>query len=632
MPTLSIGIIHTQGRRDLAATIEALRRSDALDDVELVVLGVRDTRKIRKWVKRQPGVRYIPSSHDHTPGALDQLFAEATGEVVLVLEGSVRLHRGALTCLRTYFDTHPATRDMLHGPLVDGKRVISTHSRPHWRGISWGEPARDRRGLDIDGEPFVIPMQEAGVFGCLRAAWPGLPPGWRGYGAEAGYLQERFRRAGGQVICVPGLRWERKTPPGAIAPRSPEALALLRNHYAGAVDTGLDTAYIAQRFRDYLAPGEAHHLRTTILREHEQPALHGAPLVSCLLYAGRLVPGQQTLLEEAVESFLRQDYPQKELILFNDQPEQVLMCDAPGVRVINTSSRCPSLGACYNAAAAFAQGDLLAPWSATSIHLPWRLSRSVASLNGHSVYRPTDCWYMLDGELDERPAQPDGGQVALFTREALRAVGGYPAITLGLHRELDAMLDAWVIASGQPRPEPGVPQAAWFTIVRRTQGDAQYTGDPFLDPWQAAGQIPVTKGRFMLRPHWAHDYPALCQERVSHSSVERPLVSMPQAFVLGRRPRAAQRLFPRVDQTTEQTPAQHLELVTALVCAAVAAGGTHLVIPRAEAGWLSLHPHVAEFLTLRHNLVEANEQTGFIFAFIDEDVTLQPTRAGATDG
>lgn len=136
----------------------------------------------------------------------------------------------------------------------------------------------------------------------------------------------------------------------------------------------------------------------------------------------------------------------------------------------------------------------------------------------------------------------------------------------------------------------------------------------------------------MLRPHWAHDYPALCQERVSHSSVERPLVSMPQAFVLGRRPHAAQRLFPRVDQTTEQTPAQHLELVTALVGAAVAAGGTHLVIPRAEAGWLSLHPHVAEFLTLRHNLVEANEQTGFIFAFIDEDVTLQPTRAGATDG
>ena len=50
---------------------------------------------------------------------------------------------------------------------------------------------------------------------------------------------------------------------------------------------------------------------------------------------------------------------QPELILLNDRHEQFLICSAPGVRVVNASSRCPSLGDCYNVAVAFAQGERL---------------------------------------------------------------------------------------------------------------------------------------------------------------------------------------------------------------------------------------------------------------------------------
>ena len=72
------------------------------------------------------------------------------------------------------------------------------------------------------------------------------------------------------------------------------------------------------------------------------------------------------------------------------------------MRVINTSARCPSLGDCYNAAIAFATGDVFAPWGATSINLPWRLEHSVRELGDRDVFRPAQCWYMLDGELDSR--------------------------------------------------------------------------------------------------------------------------------------------------------------------------------------------------------------------------------------
>ena len=85
----------------------------------------------------------------------------------------VRLKRGALAALRGYFDAHPDACELLHGPLMDGKRLVATHSTPFWQRHSWGKRARDPRGLVSHGEAFAIPMQEAGVFSCRRAAWPG---------------------------------------------------------------------------------------------------------------------------------------------------------------------------------------------------------------------------------------------------------------------------------------------------------------------------------------------------------------------------------------------------------------------------------------------------------------------------
>ena len=41
-----------------------------------------------------------------------------------------------------------------------------------------------------------------GVFACRREAWPGLTPLFRGFGGEEGYLQQKFRRAGGRVYAI----------------------------------------------------------------------------------------------------------------------------------------------------------------------------------------------------------------------------------------------------------------------------------------------------------------------------------------------------------------------------------------------------------------------------------------------
>lgn len=92
--------------------------------------------------------------------------------------------------------------------------------------------------------------------------------------------------------------------------------------------------------------------------------------------------GRTKLLEESIESFLRQDFSGlMELVILNDLPEQTLELaeSYPSIRVVNLKERCRNLGEKRNAAAVFAKGELLITWSDDDIHLPWRISENVRS-------------------------------------------------------------------------------------------------------------------------------------------------------------------------------------------------------------------------------------------------------------
>src|SRR5215213_10017186 len=152
------------------------------------------------------------------------------------------------------------------------------------------------------------------------------------------------------------------------------------------------------------------------------------PLVSCICPTYGRPPDYQHLLEEAIESFLRQTYPRKELIVLNDCPAQELVCNAPGVRVVNAPERFPTLGEKYNAAIAMARGELLAPWEDDDISLPWRLSLSVERLGDADYFNPKHFWTMIHSELRPDPRSSIGLNLSLFTRVAFESVGGCPAV------------------------------------------------------------------------------------------------------------------------------------------------------------------------------------------------------------
>ncbi len=101
------------------------------------------------------------------------------------------------------------------------------------------------------------------------------------------------------------------------------------------------------------------------------------PFVSCLC----VTFARPSLLEEAIQSFLNQDYQgRKELIILNDFHMQTLSFDHPEVLVINLPKKVNTLGEKRNMIAALSSGDVLFPWDDDDICLPFRLSQSVGSL------------------------------------------------------------------------------------------------------------------------------------------------------------------------------------------------------------------------------------------------------------
>jgi glycosyltransferase involved in cell wall biosynthesis len=521
MVALTIGMATYNDFDGVYFTIQALRMYQDLADTELLVIDNYGCEHTKKFVEAWTGGgRYI-----HAPEAVgtaaprDRVFREARGEAVLCCDSHVLFEPGVIARLKAYYRDHPDTRDLLQGPIVyDDLHNISTHFEPVWRAQMWGTWATDERGRDPEGEPFDIPMQGLGAFSCRRAVWPGFNPRFRGFGGEEGYIHEKVRQRGGRTLCLPWLRWVHRfgRPAGVPYPLTVEDK--LRNYLIGHEELGLPIAPALEHFAEHLPEGRVEAILEEVLREQASAAAgERMPLVSCICATYNRAPDYLSLLEEAIESFLRQDYPNKELIILNDTPGQELVCDAPGVRVVNVAERYPTLGAKHNAAIGLAHGELIAPWDDDDISLPWRLSRSVERLGTSDYFNPKRHWYMNRDELRPEPVSNVGHNLSLFTRAAWEQVGGYPSVPIGTDQAMDRALRASVGCVGMEDDRGKLAPDELFYLYRwgvsaghlsMARSDTERA-----ENWQRIGALPIEPGQFRLHPHWRQDYVALTRER-----------------------------------------------------------------------------------------------------------------------
>ena len=233
------------------------------------------------------------------------------------------------------------------------------------------------------------------------------------------------------------------------------------------------------------------------------------PLVSCLCATYNRPPSHQHLIEEAIESFLRQDYPNKELVVINDGAGQELLCDAPGVRIVNVDDRFPTLGEKYNAAADLARGALLAPWDDDDISLPWRLSLSVERLGDAAYFNPRRYWFLDPGGLHFDHTMGYAHNASLVTRDAFEAVGRYTSISVGYDAAIDAALWSRFEDAADPnRGHRSLTRAEWFYIYRWGVSPGHVSVGGSEENYRVIGERPVAPGRFHLSPAWRSDYVA----------------------------------------------------------------------------------------------------------------------------
>lgn len=255
--------------------------------------------------------------------------------------------------------------------------------------------------------------------------------------------------------------------------------------------------------------------------------MNALPPVSCMC----LTYGRPQLLEEAIESFVRQDYAGvKELIVVNDLPDQELRFDHPEVRIINVGKRFRGMGEKRNACAALCSHDLLFVWDDDDIHLPWRLSHCVRKLsNGYRFFKPSQSFMLSEGKLSG-PHYNIFHSSACWERSLFDEVSGYPH-TLGAGEDVAIEAKFLGALEGAPLSEE-LPAEQNFYIYRWGTNSYHLSGFgdhndyrmvmDFIVQQQASGG--VASGTLLLKPHWKIDYGAavttyLNQNALSNSAL-----------------------------------------------------------------------------------------------------------------
>ncbi|MEZ4710311.1 MAG: glycosyltransferase family A protein [Caldilineaceae bacterium] len=250
---------------------------------------------------------------------------------------------------------------------------------------------------------------------------------------------------------------------------------------------------------------------------------HTQPAVSCIC----LTYGRPAILEEAIYSFLQQDYRgTKELIVLNDYVEQTLAFDHPEVRVINLPKRLNTVGEKMNMAVALASHDLLFVWDDDDIYLPHRLAFSLAHFDPEKgFFKPNQAWVLNNGALNG-PHHNIFHVGSCWSRALFNEVRGYPAEGTGY----DLIFEQRLTQKSPYHTKVYDIKPAEIYYLYRWGGTGSYHMSGFgnLKPGenvghqqvetyvqQRASRGEIPKGCIPLQPSWKTDYRRLVSSHIA---------------------------------------------------------------------------------------------------------------------
>jgi len=219
--------------------------------------------------------------------------------------------------------------------------------------------------------------------------------------------------------------------------------------------------------------------------------------------------GRPHILEEAVESFLRQDYQgPKELVILNDCAEQELIFDHPEVRIFNINRRISPLGRKFNISITKCQYDILACWEDDDIYLPRHLSTAMQYYS-NGMFHTKFAWFQTTASTLVHTFNYYHAS-HVFAKDLFVTIGGYKDTD---QRNLDQDLMTKfenIIGNYHIKLEP-----AELTYIYRWSTTNSYHGSQWSDliSLEAEKYITTSKsngtlptGRIELKPAWRVDY------------------------------------------------------------------------------------------------------------------------------
>ena len=242
------------------------------------------------------------------------------------------------------------------------------------------------------------------------------------------------------------------------------------------------------------------------------------PFISCKC----ITYGRVSMLEESIESFLKQDYPADrcELVIVNDYPLQTLVYNHPQIRIVNLSETFDVIGKKENCATELCQGEIICQWDDDDVALPNHLQNvakyftdDVNILHWHGVF-------VNSNKISDITWVGNSGIV--FRKSAWKAIGGHPLENAGYDMTFIERLHAY---GGRLFAKPPKEEASWFYMWAGRGYHMSGLGHDqpgklnviqrhslYVEEERQQGNIPT--GVIQLNPHWNIDYSQLLKNYI----------------------------------------------------------------------------------------------------------------------
>lgn len=231
--------------------------------------------------------------------------------------------------------------------------------------------------------------------------------------------------------------------------------------------------------------------------------------------------GRVHCLEEAIESFLRQDYEgEKEMVILNDFYGQTLHYDHPEVKVYNRHEQIKPLGAKFNATAALCTGDILCVWEDDDIYLSHRLSYTAKHFDYNAGMFHCTKGFIWD--VEQKAYKITGNYFhcnLAISRQLFEKIGGYNKKNDRCDIDVN-ILTAAKAASGYVTHQ--IANCDIFYIYQWGETDSYHASGWGVSEGIAASDLAkkivldkqrsgaAPMGDYTLKPHFRKEYGALC--------------------------------------------------------------------------------------------------------------------------